>query len=73
MFKKLIACIKQNNELYNDLKVKCNSNFNDLKIDKPEDIDNFLNNFYYKDISEGEYSEITIHTDGIDKKNYIWI
>ena len=69
LFKKLIACIKDNNKLSNDLKVKCNSTFAYLRIDKPEDIDNFFNNFYYKDISEGEYEGGNIPPEDIDKIN----
>jgi len=67
LFKNLIDCIKQNNDLYNDLKTKCNSTFKDLKIENPEDIDNFFNNFYYDCISDQEYGGSRIRTDNINK------
>lgn len=67
LFEQLINIIKSNNTLFEDIKRKCNSTFKDLKIEKPEDIDKILNNFYYCDISEEQYGACVIPNDFINK------
>lgn len=67
LFEKLSDAIKINNTLSENIKKECSTIFENLKIEKEEDIDNFLSRFYYCNISEKEYGASIIRTDNINK------
>ena len=66
LFKQLSNSIKLSNDLFIAIKLISENNFKDFEIGKVDDVYNFLENFYFKDLYKDKEMKCQINRENID-------